>query len=210
MHSKDGWAAEAGRGVTAVDGSTKAKIERAALVLFAQRGVDGVSVKEIASHAGISNGAMYRYFPSKYKLAQSLMLAIHNRLSTLVREIEASDIAFKNKVKNLVAAYCTLADDDWSLFSYHLLHLHHFPKLFAAKPGGRKKQDSPVTACADMLSAAMKAGDIRSGNKELLASMALGVVIQAAQSKVYGRLKGPLLIYAPEFEKAVWAIVLQK
>ena len=34
--------ADLSRGVTAADGTTKAKIERAALALFTQRGVDGV------------------------------------------------------------------------------------------------------------------------------------------------------------------------
>lgn len=201
---------DAGRGVIAQDGTTKARIERAALSLFMERGVDGVSIKELASHAGISDGAMYRYYPSKYNLAHTLMLAIHNKLTKLVRDIEAEDTSFKQKIKKLTAEYCAAADEDWQLFSYHLLHLHHFPELFAPQKSKRTKLDSPVTACADILEAAMGAGDIPSGNKELLASMALGVVIQAAAAKSYGRLNGPLSIYAPEFERAILAIVKQK
>ena len=50
------------RGVSAKDGTTKAKIERAALQLFAEHGVDGVSTKQIAAAAGISEGAIYRHF----------------------------------------------------------------------------------------------------------------------------------------------------
>lgn len=203
---KDGWGDEMMRGVCAVDGTTKAKIERAALSLFAQRGVDGVSVKELAAHAGISDGNLYRYYPSKYKLAETLMLAIHTRLTDLVRNIEQSECSFEDKIKQLVSQYCALADDDWQLFTYHLLHLHHFPELFAPTTK-RVKLDSPVNACADMLDAAMEAGDIPTGNTELLASMALGIVIQAAQSKVYQRLKGPLNMYAPEFEQAVFAVL---
>ena len=165
------------------------------------RGVDGVSIKELAAHAGISDGAMYRYYPSKYNLAHTLMLAIHNKLTKLVRDVENGEGKFRAKIKNLVTNYCAAADDDWQLFSYHLLHLHHFPELFTKGPGKRKKLDSPVTACADMLETAMTAGDIPNGNTELLASMALGVVIQGASAKSYGRLSGPLSIYAPEFER---------
>lgn len=200
----------AARGVLATNGTTKAKIERAALTLFMERGVDGVSIKELASCAGISDGAMYRYYPSKYNLAHTLMLAIHNKLTDLVRNIETSDQPFKEKIKKLVTEYCAAADDDWQLFSYHLLHLHHFPELFSPKQSNRKKMDSPVTACADMLEMAMSSKDIPNGNKELLASMALGVVIQAAAAKSYGRINGPLSIYAPEFERAILAIVFQK
>ena len=208
---RDGWAEERGRGVTAADnGTTKARIERAALALFCERGVDGVSIKEIAGYAHISDGGMYRYFPSKYQLAQGLMLHIHGRLTTMVRTIEQSDDSFKDKINQLVTSYCELADDDWQLFSYHLLNLHHFPELFSSTDKRRKKMDSPVTACADMLEAAMEAGDIPAGNKELLASMALGIVLQAASAKTYGRLKGPLSIYAAEFERAILAIAAQK
>ena len=224
MKVRDGWAEASkrrggrqpdrdlknGRGVTALSGTTKARVERAALALFCERGVDGVSVKEIAAAANISDGGMYRYFPAKHNLAQSLMLEIHTRLTDMVRAIESEDASFKVKLNLLVTRYCALADDDWQLFTYHLLHLHHFPEMFAPKKGRGKPLDSPVTACADMLETAMGEGDIPAGNKELLAGMALGIVVQAGASKVYGRLKGPLSIYAPEFERAVNAIVRQK
>ncbi|PHR57187.1 MAG: TetR family transcriptional regulator [Robiginitomaculum sp.] len=197
------------RGVTAKDGTTKAKIERAALTLFSTHGIDGTSIKQLAGFAKISEGNMYRYYPSKYNLAETLMLTIHNRLTVLVRDIESADSGFEDKIKALVHNYCTLADDDWQLFSYHLLHLHHFPQLFS--PVGKTKRakplDTPVTACADMLTAAMEHKDIPIGNTELLASMTLGIVLQAAQSKIYNRLKGPLSTYAPEFEKAIFAVL---
>jgi AcrR family transcriptional regulator len=197
---------DASRGVSAVDGSTKAKIERAALSLFTERGVDGVSVKEIAAHAGISDGAMYRYYPSKYKLAHELMLTIHNRLTVLVRDIAETDQSFEDKIKAIVTTYCALADDDWQLFSYHLMHLHHFPELFA--PGqSERKIDSATSACGEILNVAMENGDIPTGNVELLASMVLGIVIQAAQAKAYQRLNGPLSIYVNEFERSILAVL---
>ena len=194
------------RGVNATDGSTKAKIERAALVLFTERGVDGVSVKEVAAQAGISDGAMYRYYPSKYKLAHELMLTIHNRLTELVRSIAGTDQSFDDKIKAIVTTYCALADDDWQLFSYHLMHLHHFPELFA--PGQvERKIDSAAQTCAEILETAMTDGDIPTGNVELLASMVLGMVIQAAQAKAYQRLNGPLSIYVNEFERSILAVL---
>ncbi len=45
-------------------GSTKERIERAALALFAASGIDGVSVKQIARRAGVSQGALYSHFES--------------------------------------------------------------------------------------------------------------------------------------------------
>lgn len=202
----DAYVTDAARGVSAADGTTKARIERAALVLFTERGVDGVSIKEVAAHAKISDGAMYRYYPSKYKLAHELMLTIHNRLTTLVRDVAGSDQTFEEKIKAIVTRYCALADDDWALFSYHLMHLHHFPELFA--PGETKRKiDSASAACGEILNQAMEDGDIPRGNTELLTSMVLGVVIQAAQAKAYQRLNGPLSIYVNEFERSILAVL---
>lgn len=206
----DAYVTDAARGVSAADGTTKARIERAALVLFTERGVDGVSIKEVAAHAKISDGAMYRYYPSKYKLAHELMLTIHNRLTTLVRDVAGSDQTFEEKIKAIVTRYCALADDDWALFSYHLMHLHHFPELFApSKNQGEntRKIDSATKACGEILDQAMDVGDIPRGNIELLASMVLGIVIQAAQAKAYQRIGGPLSIYANEFERSILAVL---
>jgi len=55
---------EPARGVSAVDGTNKAKIERAAVWLFSEHGVDGVSTKSIAQKAGVSEGLLYRYPPN--------------------------------------------------------------------------------------------------------------------------------------------------
>ncbi|MCF6275069.1 MAG: TetR/AcrR family transcriptional regulator [Robiginitomaculum sp.] len=198
---------EMDRGVSAVGGSTKARIERAALLLFVERGVDGVAVREIAAKVGITDAAIYRHFKSKAELAESLMLAIHERLTEMVRGIGAQDVSFREKITNLVNDYCALADDDWALFSYHLLHLHHFPELFAGDSPKRTRRAGPISACADMLNAAVDEGEIAPGNIALLASMVLGIVLQAASAKAHMRLRGPLSIYAPEFDKAIWAVL---
>jgi len=198
---------EADRGVSAPNGSTKARIERAAVTLFVERGVDGVAIREIAARVGITDAAIYRHFKSKSELAESLMLAIHERLTELVRDIGAEDVSFRDKISHLVNNYCAAADDDWDLFSYHLLHLHHFPQLFSGESSERARKAGPISACADMLNGAVEEGEIAPGNIELLASMALGIVLQAASAKAHMRLRGPLSIYAPEFDKAVWAVL---
>jgi len=73
------------RGITASDGSAKARIERAALILFVEKSIEGVSTKSIAAYARVSEGLLYRHFKSKADLARTLMGAIHDRLTGLVR-----------------------------------------------------------------------------------------------------------------------------
>ena len=189
------------RGVSSVDGTTKARIERAAVTLFAEHGVDGVSTKQIAKAAGISEGAIYRHFDSKESLARALMFSIHDRLTEMIETAGMAHDNIRDIVQFIVRHYCQIADDDWPLFQYHILHLHHFPR-FSDGP-----EHSPIGAAADLLGRAMDQGVIRSCDPHILAAMALGVVLQAAQAKVFGYIEGPLAARSDLFARKVLAVL---
>ena len=53
-------------GVTAAE--TRERLLQAAADVFAERGYDGTRVADIATAAGVSNGALYAHFPSKADL----------------------------------------------------------------------------------------------------------------------------------------------
>jgi AcrR family transcriptional regulator len=57
----------------------KAKVDRVAVELFAAKGVDGVSIAEIAGAAGVSQGALYRHYRSKDELASAKLSAAYLR-----------------------------------------------------------------------------------------------------------------------------------
>ncbi|MEM8987745.1 MAG: TetR/AcrR family transcriptional regulator [Pseudomonadota bacterium] len=196
--------ADAARGVIAGDGTLKARIERAALTLFAERGVDGITTKQIAAAAGASEGAIYRHYPSKDALAEALFFTIHDRLTGLVRAAAREGDDISEKAGAIVKAYCKTADDDWPLFSYHALSLHRFLRK------GDKKTDDPVKATEDIVKGAMKSGEIPKGDAALLAAMALGVVLQPAAHKAYGLIEGPLSAHTDDFTRAVTAILRRK
>ena len=192
---------DAVRGVSAADGTNKAKIERAAVWLFAEHGIDGVSTKSIAAEANVSEGLLYRYFRNKDDLARSLMRAIHTRLTDMIDIAAKREDGLRDQISFIVRHYCEIADDDWTLFRYHILHLHHFPSL------SEKPSKSPHGAAVKLLKKAMKNGDIVKVNADILAAMALGVVLQPAQAKVMGAISGPLAARASLFEKGVLAVL---
>jgi len=196
---------EPARGVSAVDGTNKAKIERAALTLFAEHGVDGVSTKSIAQQAGVSEGLLYRYFKNKETLARELMRAIHIRLTEMIMAASAWEEGLADQVSFIVRHYCEIADDDWTLFRYHILHLHHFPSLSDAPAG--EWPNSPHMAAVKLLQKAMDTGAIPQSDANVLSAMALGVVLQPAQAKVLGAIEGPLSAHIPVFEKGVFAVL---
>jgi AcrR family transcriptional regulator len=63
------------------DPPAKRSILAAALDLFATRGVDGVTIRDIAAETGFSNPAMFRHFKSKEDLARSLFESCYRRLA---------------------------------------------------------------------------------------------------------------------------------
>lgn len=179
----------------------KGRIERAALHLFSESTIEGVSTKRIAQAAEVSEGLLYRHYKSKDDLARALMLAIHNRLTDMIAKIGAMDIAIEDKIRRIVVEYCHIADADWALFRYHILHLHRFPGL------SERPEKSPHGAARALLQHAMAEGEIPSEDATLLAAMALGVVLQPAQSKVLGAIEGPLLPYAGRLTTSVLAVL---
>ncbi|HEY6427483.1 MAG TPA: TetR/AcrR family transcriptional regulator [Acidimicrobiales bacterium] len=57
------------------DGSTtRSRILQIALSLMSQRGVDGTSMRDLASAAGLNVASLYHYFPSKRDLLEAVLI----------------------------------------------------------------------------------------------------------------------------------------
>ncbi len=181
--------------------NAKPKIERAALKLFIHEGVDAATTREIADKAGVSEGALYRHYKGKDELALSLFQETHNRLSQLLAEALTGTGSLDAKVHAAVTAYCNLADEDFLLFSFHLVSLNRY------LPYDKRREDDPVSVTERIISGLMEAGAIPKGDPALKAAMALGVVMQAGQNKIYNRLPGPLSQHAPALARAVLAVL---
>ncbi|WP_417481499.1 TetR/AcrR family transcriptional regulator [Maricaulis sp.] len=188
-------------GVTAPRGTTKARIERAALQLFARHGMDGVSIKQIAEACTISDGAMYRHFKSKDDLARLMFEAIHARLQQLVAANIRPDASLEETVHAVVSAYCELAESDPAQFTYHLTHRNYF--LAASGDGGA----NPSNVMSARVAAAMANGEIPDGDPELAAAMALGLVMQPAEYRIFGRIQQPMTELIPVFTRAIMAVL---
>lgn len=183
---------------------TKARLERAALTLFVARGVAETTTKEIAMAASVAEGTIYRYFPSKEQLALDLFLRHHQGLAEALAEAQRPAKGLRAKIEAIVRCYCEWADRDWTLFAYHLLNQHSF---LIQVPDGMA---NPVTVVREVIGQAMKAGEIPKRNVDLAAASAIGVVMQAATYKVYGRFTGDLSDHVRFFADAAWAVLAVK
>lgn len=183
---------------------TKARLERAALTLFVARGVAETTTKEIAMAASVAEGTIYRYFPSKEQLALDLFLGHHRALAEALEEAQRPAKGLRAKIEAIVRCYCEWADRDWTLFAYHLLNQHSF---LIQVP---EETSNPVDVVRAVIAEAMEAGEIPRRSVDLAAASAIGVVLQAATYKVYGRFTGDLSDHVRFFADAAWAVLSVK
>jgi AcrR family transcriptional regulator len=179
----------------------KDKVDRAAVALFAARGVDGVSIAEIATAAGVAQGALYRHYRSKEELAARLFADAYRRTGAELAAIGAAHSLFAARIAAMVAHFCTLYDRDPALFRFLLLAQHDL------LPAIGDEESAPVTAIEAVITDAIAAGEIAAGHVVERAAVIMGAVLQTALFHLYGRLDGPLAARAPALARAAVAAV---
>ncbi len=88
------------------------RIRAAALRLFAQRGLEGTSIRDIARAAGVTNPALYKHFASKDALALDVFLGCYNALWQRLRSAVEAQADFERRLAAFVAAFAQAIDDD--------------------------------------------------------------------------------------------------
>jgi AcrR family transcriptional regulator len=179
----------------------KEKVDRAAVALFATAGVDGVSIAEIAASAGVSQGALYRHYPSKEDLAWCLFADAYLRTGAELDALRAAQVDFAARVAAMVAHFCALYDRDPALFRFMLIAQHGMlPRL-------GHTQRTPIEVLADTVAEAVAAKDITPVDSQAAAAAIIGIVLQTAVFHVYGRLAGALAPRAAGLADAAIAAV---
>ena len=168
-------------------GETRARIEAEALKLFAQKGVDATSMRDLSAAVGIAEAAIYRYFDNKEAIGRAVFTMHYKVLAGKVNEIAGQSWLFPRRVRALVDMFCDLFDREPEIFGFLLIHQHAHLRYVADDP-----QSNAAAALVQMMAQAFERGDILESDAELAAAMALGAVIQPAVFKLYGRLPGGL------------------
>ncbi|SCW60855.1 TetR/AcrR family transcriptional regulator [Ancylobacter rudongensis] len=188
-------AAPARRGRDGAD--TRARIEAVALELFAQKGVAGTSVRDIALGVGVSEGALYRHFASKEELARVLYLTRYGALAAEICAIDADEPELRAKLRAVVGLACGLFDAEPALFAYLLIHQHEHLGLVP---------DAPEANVVEAVAHLLRGAGVPPERTALASAMALGCVVQPAVFALYGRLRGPLTAQVDAIAAAVMGI----
>ena len=109
---------------------TRAEILDVAAELFAERGYDATSLREIAERLGITKAALYYYFRSKDDILAALIAPIGAVLDELVRRLEGA-----RDIDEWAAALSWLIDtffEHVGLFRFMLTNVHAVRQLHDA------------------------------------------------------------------------------
>lgn len=177
---------------------SKRAILRAALSLFATRGIAATSVREIARKAGYTNPALYKFFEGKMELASCLFDRCYAHLQSEVTvAVGHDDRPLSERITSLVAAYVRLLDEELDAVVY----VHEALRLFWNPEAGKGSVFSIVRS---LIANAVKRGEVAAeADPALLATVTLGALAQFARSVQYGEISSPASAHAQALEAAI-------
>ena len=179
-------------------GDTKSRIEAEALRLFVDKGVAETSIRDIALAVGFSDGALYRHYASKDELVWWMFKSSFESYARIMAGIAAREATSRGKVTAMVQGFCNLFDEDSRLFRFLLLVQHG--QLDRVTPD----MPNPVETVRGVIVEAMARGEIPKGDADLATAMVMGIILQTATFKVYGRVKPSLGQLGGVLAEACW------
>ena len=176
-------------------------IVRAATSLFAKRGVDATSMREIADAAGVREAAIYRYFASKEELSREIFVSWYGWYSRQLREIVHAPGGTKEKVYGAARLELSAALEHTEAFTYFCENEARFLRSLPAS----------VPRVRDVVIELVKQGqaqsEVKAGDVGVLADMLSGALCTVALSLVWRRRRGsvddPLNLIA----ETCWAMI---
>jgi AcrR family transcriptional regulator len=160
----------------------KERIKRESMRLFVERGVDAVSMRDIADAVGMKAPSLYAHFRGRDELIGELFHASYAEYGRQLAEAAAMPGRFRQQLEAMVRTVCALHAQDELLFNFLLLTQHGFLRRIP------DTGHNPVEVVCQFVAAAMQAGEIPPGNPTLIAGAIIGIIVQPATFKLYGRL----------------------
>jgi len=176
--------------------ATRARIETAAMRLFVERGVDATGIRDIARAVRLSDGALYRHFRSKEELVWQLFCKGFAAFAGDLERLAATERRTPARIEAMVHGFCALYEADSLLFRFLLLVQHG--QLARVRPG----MANPVESLRAVILAGMRAGEVAEADPDLMTAMIMGLILQTATFKVYGRIATPMTALAPSLVEA--------
>ena len=149
-------------------------IVRAATSLFAEKGIDGTSMRNIAEAAGVREAAIYRHFAGKNDFARELFLSWYGWYCGELQRIASGSGGTLDKLREIVGHEFSTATDHSEAFVYFCENEGRFVRNLPPEiVSGRRI----FTA---FIRGGQAKGEVRAGSPDLLADMLSGALCAVA------------------------------
>lgn len=180
--------------------ATRQRIDQTAMALFVGKGVTETTIRDIAHGAQIAEGALYRHYRGKDELIADLFQRHYAAFARRLDALQDPRPHTRDKLAAMIEECCRVFDEDPVLFRFLLLVQHHsLQRVEGAQ--------TPVEVVRGVLAQGMERGEILKGDPDFAAALVMGVIIQPATFKTYGRLPGPMLPLAGRLTAACWNVL---
>ncbi len=155
--------------------AVRQRIVREATRLFALKGYNGVSVREIVEAAGITRPTLYYYFPSKEQLFEHIIAETLGEFRSQLEQAVRSQGSLRERLIQICRVHLDFARCNAD--NCHLVH-----SVLFTNESKRVNFDldeyfrQNMRMIADVLAEGMASGDIRSGDPWLMAMMFGGII----------------------------------
>jgi AcrR family transcriptional regulator len=181
--------------------NTRDRIETAAVHLFVDKGVADTTVRDIAKALEMSEGALYRHFPSKEQLVWQVFERHYIEFAGRLLKLAEAESSTRSKLAAMIRGFCSAYDDNPRLFRFLLFVQHdQLGKLAPDAP-------TPVEAVRMVIASGIASGELPAQNADLATSLVFGVVLQPVQFAAYGRLPSDMGSMRERLVTAAWAAV---
>ena len=160
------------------DKSTKEKIFDAAIELFAERGYDRVSVRDIAGAVDLTEGAVYKHFASKDEILDSIFAYVEGRIYPQAPEDSLDAIVEALSLEEILASVpkFMLADQNLARITrIMLIELYHNEKI--GNYFRTELIERPVDEMEVLFAKLMEHGKVRPGNPRAVAAMFISYMV---------------------------------
>jgi AcrR family transcriptional regulator len=180
---------------------TRARIEKAAIRLFVEKGVSETSVRDIARAVDISEGALYRHFVSKDELVWAVFERHYVEFAGRLDALADAETTARGKLAAMIRGFCQSHDEDPTLFRF-LLFVQH-GQLGRLAPG----TPTPVDAVRAVVGRGIASKEIPDQPPDVATAFVFGIVLQSVTFAAYGRLPSRMGAMSDRLVNAAWAAV---
>jgi AcrR family transcriptional regulator len=176
-------------------------VVQAATSLFAKRGIDGVSMRDIAQAAGVREAAIYRHFVGKEELAREIFLSWYGWYSRQLQAIVRGPGGAKDKVYGVARLELSAAEEHTDAFTYFCENEARF--LHALPAGVPRARDVFI----ELITEGQQRREVKAGDARLLADMLSGALCTVALTSIRRRRRGDLTNHLELVAETCWAMI---